>query len=453
MARRDGESDDVLLQAPQSREAEQAVVGSILIDPDAVLACRGAGLKPEDFFNEQLGTIYKAALEIADEGKPVDIVTISGRVEGKNEVTYSMLVGLINAVPTSIHAVHYAGEVMDHARRRRVLRAAQQIAGLAYDQTIPVADMLARSSAAFFEAADVTEHNDHLIGSDGAIEDYLANQIARAELLKNNPHALLDTGIPALDDVIGPLDAGQMLVVGARTSTGKTAFMETVAENIALRGHVVAFYHLELSTQRMLDRQMARWSGVSLQDIQRGVDDVRIQRAVEAVRARLCNMVYVHCPGWTAERIAADAAQLRARYGVDLIVVDYLGKIAYGDYQRGFNEASMIAQQVETLKIMAERLGVPVILGSQVNREFKATADKRPTLNDLKGSGGIEEKANAVVILYEPNPRVPGATSVTLEAHVEKNEGGPCGTVMLEHALGRFRVYDPAPEPEWKLED
>jgi replicative DNA helicase len=142
-----------------------------------------------------------------------------------------------------------------------------------------------------------------------------------------------------------------------------------------------------------------------------------------------------------------------ARYGLDLVVVDYLGKLAYPTTARGFNEAGIISQIVETIKNISERLMVPVMLGSQVSREFKSTADKRPTVNDLKGSGSIEDKANKVIVLHRPHERVEGADSEIIEARVEKNEDGMLGMVELRHMLGRFHIISQVEErdeqPAW----
>ncbi len=432
---------------PNDRQAEDAIIGSVLLDPSAIHECQELDLRAADFYGEVNAQIYAAMQRIAERGGVVEYLALCQVLGGEIDNADTMLAGIISHTVTSAYAGHYAQIVKDHARRRRVIAAAADIAAQAHRVETPVDEMLAAVSARFFEAADVTEDASHLIGSDDVIEAYLVNQQARAEALKNNPNALLRTGMPSLDALLGDIEPGQFIVVGARTSIGKTAFMESVSENAALRGKRVAYYHLELSHQKMLDRQFARYSGVPIHELRQGYDGPRLHRNVEAVRDRLCNMIYVHCPGWTAERVAADAAQLMARHGLDLIVVDYLGKLAYPQGARGMNEAGLISQQVECIKNISERLGVPVIMGSQVSRDFKHTGDKRPTVNDLKGSGEIENRAQKVVMLHRPNERVDGADSEVILASIEKNEDGPCGQVELRHLLGRFRIVDTLPEP------
>ncbi len=436
---------------PHNEAAERGIIGSVVIDPDAIMACMGVDLQPGDFYSEQLGTIYALARGMAERGQIVEYVALADACEGQVEGAATLLAQLASETVSSAYVEHYAGLVKDDARRRRVIAAAADIVAKAHDATIGVEDMLAQASARFFQAVDVSEDGSHLYGGDGPLEDYLVNQQRRAEQLKANPDALLKTWLPGLDALLGDIEPGQFVVVGARTSVGKTAFMESVAEAAALRGKTVAYYHLELSHQKMLDRQVARWTGVPIQQLRAGYDGPELHRNIEKVRARLRNMIYIHCPGWTAERVAADAAQLMARRGLDLVVVDYLGKLAYPSNTRGLNEASIIGQQVECIKNISERLMVPVIMGSQVSRDFKATADKRPTVNDLKGSGEIENRANKVIILHRPNERVDGADSEVIEAHVEKNEDGRCGVVQLRHLLGRFHIVSPVEEEEWIL--
>lgn len=420
---------------PQDEAAERALIGCLLIDPDAVMWCREVDLQPGEFFHANLGRMYGAAVSLSEQGRAVEYIAMASLVEDAD-----LLTRLATEQVSSLHTRHFAGIIKDHARRRRLIAAAADIASQAHNVETPVEEMLASVSERFFGAADVTENASHLFGSDEAIVEYLVNQQLRADRLANNPNGQIITGMPSLDRILGDIEPGQFLVVGARTSIGKTAFMESVAEHNALRGHKVAYYHLELSHQKMLDRQMARWSGVPVQKLRQGYDGPELQRAMDLVRSRLRNMIYIHCPGWTAERIAADAAQLMARHDVSLVVVDYLGKLAYPTGARGFNEAGLVSQQVETIKNISERLNVPVIMGSQVSRDFKQSADKKPTVNDLKGSGEIENRSNKVIILHRPNERQEGQSSEIVEAYVEKNEDGMCGMATLRHLMGRFHI-------------
>lgn len=448
-------TNDEIAHPPHNLEAEAAVIGSVLIDPDALLHAQQAKLAPCDFYRESHGMIYQAACDLASRFEAVDQVTVAEALSRRNQLDLvggpSALTALVLATPTSIHAGHYAEIVHRLAMQRRLITAAGEIAAMAHQHEGPVDALLDRASRAFFEVADVTEPQSHLYGSDDALVDYLAHQEMRRELLEQNPHALLRWGIPALDRLTGSIPHGYCVAVGARPGVGKTALLEGLAEYNAARGHRVAFYHLELPHQIMLDRRMARHSGVDLERLKMGYCGPEVHRASEYLRGWQENIVYVHCPGWSAERIAADMTRLTARGECELAIVDYLQKLAMPDL-KGINMAVAVGQQVETLKTAAERLGITVVMASQLNRSGTARDDKRPLLTDLRNSGEIEEKANLVLLLHRSQPRRDDDRLPTeeMEAYVEKNNAGAGGTVNLLHILGRFIITEPAQhEEDW----
>ena len=441
---------------PYSLEAEAAVIGSILIDPDAMLLAREASLAPRDFYSETNGMIYQAACDLATRFEVVDQLTIAETLSRRQHLDLiggeAALTGLVLSTPTSIHAGYYAEIVHRLAIQRRLITTAGQIAVMASQHDGPIDALLASASRAFFETADVTEPQSHLYGSDDVLVDYLAHQEMRREQLAQNPHMLLRWGIPALDRLTGSFPQGYCVAVGARPGVGKTMLLEGLAEYNAARGHRVAFYHLELPHQMMLDRRMARYSGMDLESLKQGYCGPEVHRASEYLRSWQENIVYIHCPGWSAERIAADMARLTARGECELAIVDYLQKLAMPDL-KGINMAVAVGQQMETLKTAAERLGVTVVVASQLNRSGTARDDKRPLLTDLRNSGEIEEKANMVLLLHRSQPRRDDDHLPTeeMEAYIEKNNAGGGGAVRLLHVRGRFTITEPEPtqDEEW----
>ena len=195
---------------------------------------------------------------------------------------------------------------------------------------------------------------------------------------------------------------------------------------------------------------MARHSGIRLRRlVEDGHNGPEVARAQEAIRHWHNNLVYVHCPGWTSARIVADIVRLRARGECDLAVVDYLNKIAYPETgHNSWNEASFIGANVEALKTCAERLEIPIVLGAQLNREYKG--NKRPRFDDLKGSSDIEQKVNQIVVLHRPIERPDGDRFGELEqidAYVDKNTSGATGKTTLWHRMGRYRLE--CQQPDW----
>ena len=444
-------------QLPHNADAEAAVLGAILIDPDAMLVARQVGLAVRDFFREANGYIYAAAVTMADRYETADLVTIGDLLSQRGHLDAvggpAGLTALIEATPTSVHTAHYANIVKRMARQRRLIAVSGEIAVLAHQHDGTVAELFDAAARLFFETVDVSSTASHLYGTDDVLLNYLVTQQERGDRLGKDPDALITTGIQSLDRILGDLPGGYLHAVVARSSTGKTMYMEQIAEHNAKRGHRVAFYHLELSHQTMLDRRMARYSGISVSDLRRGYTGPEVSIATNDIRGWQERLVYIHCPGWSAERIAADIARLYARGECELAIVDYWQKIT-AEANKGANTTWMVGQQVEVLKTCAESLDIPLVLGSQVSRGYKDQKNRRPRIEDIRNSGELEEKCNQGVVLWRPvdiDDRPEGAKCETIEARVEKNSTGALGRVDLVHLLGRFALGDSA--PAWQEEE
>jgi replicative DNA helicase len=204
-----------------------------------------------------------------------------------------------------------------------------------------------------------------------------------------------------------------------------------------------------LSTKFMLDRRICRHGAVPFKQLQWGYDGPEVGRALDAMRRWHQNIIYVHCPGWSAERVAADITRLHAKGECDLAVIDYLQKIPLPRIP-GLTTSMQIGQNAETLKNCAEVLGIPIVLPSQVNRSYKTRDNQRPTMADIRESGEIEDKANQILVLHRPDERDEGMPEDTfghterIEIHIEKNTGGSTGRVEVLHVLGRYLYADMA---------
>lgn len=419
------------MSEPSNITAEKAVLGSLLIDPDATFRVLETGLTDSDFWNERNGKIYAAIMGLHKRGVQPDYITVCDRLP---DIPASEIAEMVRSTVTPIHAAYYAEIVRDCARRRILLRAAAEVAALACSEK-PLGEVYDETAQLFFNLTrpDGIDKS-HLYGSDDTLVEYLANQERRAERGANH---YVYTGLRDLDEILGDIQPAYLFVVGAKTSIGKTMFLEQIAEYNAQKGRRVAYYHLELVHQSMLDRQMARWSGIDVRRLREGYCGPEIGEAQEVIRQWMDRMIYVHCPGWPIERITTDIARLRAQEGLDLAVVDYLGKVPLGG-GRNQNEASQIGLLVEALKTCAERLEIPICTGSQVSRFFKQTGDKRASMADLRGSGEIAEKASQVVMLHRQEGALPDAVVENIEACVEKNADGRLGECGLVHVRGRF---------------
>lgn len=448
---------------PHDAQAERSLSGALLIDPDATIRAQEAGLLAEDCYTPSLGMIYRAAAELTRRHEAVDAVTVAhlleGRPDGQGNQLAALggmagLLALIGDTTTTVHAGAWAGLVHRLGQQRRLMAVAADIVAAASAHDGPIEGLYDAVSRLFFGVVDVSQPRSHLYGTDEQLMVYLEHQQARADRLTQNPDAFVVTALPDLDRMLVEIAPGILHVVAARPSVGKTLYMEQLAEANAQRGHHVVYYHLELSHQQMLDRRMARHSGISVGELKRGYAGVDIARAFDKIAPWQGNITLVHCPGWSAERIATDATRMHAKGQADLVIVDYLQKLAL-PAASGWNLSAVYGLQAETLKNTAEVLGVPVVLGSQVSRAFKARSDERPRMEDIRNSGEIEEKANQIVVLHRPGGErekgtvVPFGDRERIEAWVDKNTEGSTGMVCCQHVVGRFAIENVAEDARW----
>lgn len=446
---------------PHDREIERSVLGALLIDPDAMLRVREVDLQPGDFYVPAHGLVYSAMLELVDRFRPVDTLTVGDALKAKSHNGRSdldiiggpaALTELIGETATSIYAGDHAVIIKRLARQRAIITMSGELAALGHNHDGTLEELYDEASRLVFAAMDRTEANSHYYGSDESLVEYLGEQFALQEQLKADPDALIVTGLRDIDDYLGCLPPGLLHSPVARPGTGKTIYCECVAEHNARRGKRVAYYHYELSTKEMLDRRVARHGPVLLKQLRYGYNGPEVAHALDAIRSWHSNVVYIHCPGWSAERVAADMIRLHARGECDLGIVDYVQKIPLPKGE-GTNSIK-IGQNAEVLKTCAEQLGIPIVLPSQVNRSYKSRGDSRPTMADIRESGEIEEKANQIIILHRPGERQQGkpedlfGKAEKIEVYIDKNTGGPTGKVDIVHVMGHYKYASLARQKE-----
>ncbi len=435
--------------------AERAVCGSILIDPDSMLKLAGA-LSPDDFFTERDRWIYTAALDLYQHQQPIDYVTMCSALERKGKLAEAggaaYLTELIRETPTAYNVETYSETVVKLSTLRGLVQIAGQIAKIAYgcngESTAVILEQVRKLVDGVTPA---TSTDDVLLWLD-SLERYVLAQLAR-----NNAQADAEAGKGRLaltlpwERTLGrfklKLRRGTLMMVVAGSSVGKTTFMECCSEWWARAGRNVAFFHLELSHQTMLDRRMCRWSGVPIEQLEDGLLDERTEYATKRMRAWEGGITYVHCPGWSARQIAAKARELHAKGLCDVLVGDYLQKMRLY-MPRGFNKQDGLADAAEVLKNCCEQLGIAGMVGSQVNRRAEDAA--RITSAHLRGSGEVGEKSNIVVTLHREILPAPinggryqaGDRSPQLDVRVDKNTMGPTGDCQLAINGERFTITE-----------
>ena len=434
------------LERLTDRKAEQAVNGSILIDPDVLLKLAGT-LAPEDFYYERDRHVYGAALALYEQQQPIDYLTMCGQLEHTGHLNEiggaAYLTELIEHTPTAMNADSYADTLLRLSLRRRLAQMSIEVAKIAYGANgHSNAQVLDQVRGLVDSVTPATSDADVLLWLD-SLERFVLAQVQR-----NNEGADRDAGkarlalrLPwsAFEPFKVRLRRGTLAIIVAGSSVGKTSFMECCAEYWARLGYQVAFFHLELQHQTMLDRRMARLTGIPIEQLEDGLLDERTEQATRKMRAYKGGINYVHCPGWSARAISAKARQLHAKGLCDVFIGDYLQKERLW-IRKGGTENNGLADAVEVHKNCCEQLGIAGVLGSQVNR--KAREAFRITEEHVRGSGEIGEKANIVITLHREIMPVTGERSPLIEARVDKNTMGKTGDTKLAIRGERFQITD-----------
>jgi replicative DNA helicase len=418
---------------PYNLEAEEAVLGALLIDPEAIFRV-ASFLKPDDFYIVKNGWIYDVILGLHEQRQPADFLTVCDELENRKqleEVGGAVYIStLINAVPTAIHVEAYAHIVEGTALRRRLISVAGQIAGFAYQEDQSVDEVLDRSEAVLFGISQRRVSRDLT-----PIKQVLADYYDRIAYLYE--HRGEPLGIPTnfidLDKLLGGLQRSDMIIVAARPGVGKTSLLLSVALSAARKyKQKVALFSLEMSNEQLVQRLMSSETGIDSQRLRLG--DLRENewpKFVEAAGRLSEAMIFIDdTPGLSSLQLRTKARRLHAEYGLDMIMVDYL-QLMSGDF-RSENRVQEISYISRSLKGLARELNVPLVAASQLSRAVEQRHDKRPILSDLRESGAIEQDADVVMFLYRDELYNPDTELKNIaDVIVAKHRHGPTGTVQL----------------------
>lgn len=420
---------------PHNDEAERAVIGSMMMDQEAVQIA-SEQLQPEDFYNGQYGVIFSALVEMNRQGVGVDLITMQNKLremEIPPELTSVEFIGdMVKSVPTSANIRHYTRIVQEKAVLRRLIKVTETVTGVCYLDKQPLDEILEDTEKQVY---DVVQRRSW--GEFENIRDVVLRTLDSIELAaKQQGHITgLQTGFRDLDYKTAGLQKSDLILLAARPSMGKTAFVLNVAEYIALHSQsTIAIFSLEMSKEQLVKRMLSMNSRVDSQKIRTGsLEDEDWGKLVDSVR-RLgnSNLVIDDSSGITASEIHSKCRKLKMEKGLDLIIIDYLQLMSGGGKRRGDSRQQEISDISRALKIMARDLDVPVIALSQLSRAVEQRPDKKPMLSDLRESGAIEQDADMVMFLYREEYYQPDTEKKgQAELIIAKQRSGPTGTVGL----------------------
>ncbi len=432
--------------APHNTEAEEAALGSLLIDPDAIFKV-ASFLGPEDFYREKNGWIYDAIGDLHNRREPADFVTLCDELERRGQLEEvggaAYITSLINAVPTAIHAEYYARIVERTAILRRLISAAGQIAAIAYEEAEDVDEVVDRAEQVLFGVSQRRIARDlvpikQIIGDYYDRIDYLYQH--RGELIG------IPTGFPLLDKLLGGLQPSDLIIVAGRPSMGKTSLVLSIAQNAARKfNQRVAFFSLEMSAEQVVQRLISAETGIDSQKLRLGnLEDDEWPLFVQATGILSEAPIFVDdTPSISALQMRTKARRLHAEHGLDLVIVDFL-QLMRGD-ARAENRVQEISSISRALKGLARELNVPVVAVSQLSRAVEARHDHLPILSDLRESGSIEQDADVVMFIYREEMYDPDTEKKNIaDIIVAKHRNGPTGKIPLffQKELAQFHELE-----------
>ncbi|MDI6695389.1 MAG: replicative DNA helicase [Anaerolineales bacterium] len=418
---------------PHSREAEEAVLGAVLINPEAYYEV-ASFLRAEDFYIHRHGWIWEAFARLHERRVPIDLLTVSEELDQLGRLAEvggpAYLTQLINNVPTSLHAEAYGRIVEANAIRRRMLNAANEIAKLAYQQETSIDTVMDEAEKTVFGVSERRTTRDLR-----KIQEVLSEYYDRVDQLSTRGADAfgVPTGFTDLDRLLSGMQPSDLLIVAGRPGSGKTAFMLSAAKNAAqkYKKHV-AIFSLEMSSEQLVQRMIAQETGIDSQRLRTGrLEGDEWALFAHAVEVLSDTVIFLDdTPALTPLQLRTKCRRLHAEYNLDLILVDYLQLMSSGT--RSENRVQEVSYISRNLKVLARELNVPVLAAAQLSRAIEQRADKEPQLSDLRESGSLEQDADIVMFINRPELYDKDTLLKNIaQIKVAKHRNGPTGTVEL----------------------
>jgi replicative DNA helicase len=431
---------------PNNREAEEAVIGAVLINPEIYFDL-AQFLQPDDFYIHRHRWIWEAFTSLHEKRIPLDFLTLTEELESAGQLTEiggpAYLTALLNQVPTSLHAESYGRMVEAAAIRRRMLTAANQIATLAYNEGETIENVMEGAEKSVFNV------NERRLKKDvkpiktvlGDYYDLLEERINRPRDIYGVPSGFID-----LDRMLTGMNPSDLLIIAGRPGQGKSGFLLSVAKNAALlHKKRVAIFSLEMSNEQVVQRLLSQETGIESQRLRSGnINTDENTLLVHAIGVLGDTQVFLDdTPAITPMALRTKCRRLHMEFGLDLIILDYI-QLMGGD-TRTENRVQEVSYISRSLKALARELNVPVLAAAQLSRAVEQRTDKRPVLSDLRESGSIEQDADVVMFIYRPDQYEKDTVKQNVaEIIVAKHRNGPTGSIELVFMSNLAKFVDAA---------
>ena len=425
--------EDMTRIPPHSVVSEQSILGSILLDKDAIITVTET-IKPDDFYKEAHKIIYECMITLSNKGEPIDLITLTEELRKQGHLNdiggISYITSLSTIVPTTSNVKYYADIVKEKSVLRKLIKASNEIINLGYSGATKIEDVLEQAEKSIFDISQEKTSDDFK-----SINLVLMDAYDMIEKLYTNKSDVtgITTGFKDLNKKINGLQRTDLILIAARPAMGKTAFSLNLVQNAALKGDAsVAVFSLEMSKEQLVQRMLSSQSSVELKKIKTGtLNDNDWPRIIDAMAVLSDAKIHIDdTPGIKISELRSKCRKLKIEKGLDLVLIDYL-QLMEGE---GNNESRQqeISKISRSLKILAKELNCPVVALSQLSRAPEQRADHRPMLSDLRESGAIEQDADIVMFLYRDEYYHADSESKNIgEVIIAKNRHGETGSVEL----------------------
>jgi len=434
---------------PQNVDAEASLLGSLLIDGEALTKISGL-VAPEDFYDDKHAAIFAAMNSLYEKRAPIDLLTLSEQLKSSKRLDSiggaSYLTELTNYVPTAAHVEQYAGIVADKAIRRRLIGASQDIADVGYNEDKNLQELIEEAESRLFEVSQR-----HVKQDITSLESILGDSFDRLDDLHRHKGGLrgIPTGLKELDRILAGLQRSDLFVIASRPAMGKTALMLNIALHVATKAKqgAVLIFSLEMSKEQLVDRLLAAEAGVDAWALRtgEGLTDEDFERLSSAMGELAEAQIFIDdTSGITVSDLRTKARRLHHRYPLAAIMVDYLQLMSGGSrFASTANRVQEISEISRNLKILARELNVPVVALSQLSRSVESRSPQIPQLADLRESGSIEQDADVVAFIYReeyynPESNRPNITDILIKKH----RNGPVDNLQVYFDRDRQRYRD-----------
>ena len=434
------------IMPPQSIEAEQSVLGALMINQEAVAKVADT-LRSEDFYRQDHSIIFQAMVALYERRMPIDVVTLCDHLENSGDLEKiggaAYVTNLANLVPSAVHVVSYATIVREKAILRRLISAAAEISDLGYKEDGDIDEVIDEAEQVLFQVTQRFTGQQFV-----PIRDVLTTSFERIDDLHKHKGKLrgVPTGISTLDKLIAGFQPSDLIILAARPSMGKTALALNFAQHAAENEVAVGIFSLEQSKEQLVDRMLSAQSGIDAWKLRTGnLNEEDFPKLGEAMGVLAEAPLYIDdTPNMTVLQVRTKARRLQSEHGLGLIIVDYL-QLMSGRPSRDPNRVQEISEISRGLKGLARELNVPVIALSQLSRAVEQRPNHQPQLSDLRESGSIEQDADIVMFLYREDYYDPETERKSIaDLFIRKHRNGPIGDVELffMSSQTRFRAVE-----------